>query len=251
MNKKLIIWIIVILILLVAGYFVYAALKSGDSAGTGLASLKGSCADSDGGKNYAVQGTVSKGTTSNTDVCTSTTVLKEYFCSGSSIKSASYTCASEYKCENGACILACTPATCTSLGKNCGTWANGCGSNLNCGTCPTGQNCSNGICTPTCTPTTCASLGKNCGTWANGCGSNLNCGTCLSGYSCNATGQCAVNQTCTNECVSGSKRCSVGYAQTCGNYDADSCTEWNTGTYCVYSCSGGVCLSVNQTNQTG
>lgn len=31
----------------------------------------------------------------------------------------------------------CTPATCTSLGKTCGTWSNGCGATLNCGVCPT------------------------------------------------------------------------------------------------------------------
>ncbi|MEK6855519.1 MAG: CARDB domain-containing protein [Nanoarchaeota archaeon] len=57
--------------------------------------------------------------------------------------------------------------------------------------------------------------------------------------------------TCSNECASGAKRCSggIGY-QTCGNYDTDSCLEWNTlTTPCAsgQTCSGGICVSPNQT----
>jgi hypothetical protein len=41
----------------------------------------------------------------------------------------------------------CTPATCQSLGKQCGTWPDGCGGTLNCGTCPSGYTCNpNGQC---------------------------------------------------------------------------------------------------------
>jgi len=32
--------------------------------------------------------------------------------------------------------------------------------------------------------------------------------------------------TCTDGCNAGEKRCSNGYAQSCGNYDNDSCLEW-------------------------
>jgi hypothetical protein len=41
----------------------------------------------------------------------------------------------------------CTPETCQSLDKQCGTWPNECGGTLNCGTCPTGYICNpNGQC---------------------------------------------------------------------------------------------------------
>ena len=47
---------------------------------------------------------------------------------------------------------------------------------------------------------------------------------------------------CANECAPpGSIGCNGSYARTCGNYDADSCLEWNSGTYCTYGCSSGVC----------
>lgn len=147
MNKKLIFWIIIIIILLIVGYFVYVSLTGGANAGTGLASLKASCTDSDGGQNYEVKGVVSKGANSNTDICSAVTVLKEYFCSGNSIKSISYTCPSDYKCSNGACVPSCVPATCSSLGKECGTWSDKCNGNLDCGTCSGGNSCTvNGQC---------------------------------------------------------------------------------------------------------
>jgi hypothetical protein len=34
-----------------------------------------------------------------------------------------------------------TPATCQSLGKQCGTWSDGCGGTLNCGSCQSGYIC--------------------------------------------------------------------------------------------------------------
>ena len=53
--------------------------------------------------------------------------------------------------------------------------------------------------------------------------------------------------TCINDCTLGTKKCSGNYAQTCGNYDADNCREWNTGTICSAGtiCSNGACI--NQT----
>jgi predicted DNA-binding protein YlxM (UPF0122 family) len=35
----------------------------------------------------------------------------------------------------------CTPATCQSLGKQCGTWPDGCGGTINCGSCQSGYTC--------------------------------------------------------------------------------------------------------------
>ena len=67
--------------------------------------------------------------------------------------------------------------------------------------------------------------------------------TCTNG-ACGSSGSNETNQTCTNECTSGQMRCSGSYSQACGNYDVDSCTEWNAGTLCQYGCSGaGVCGS--------
>ena len=43
-------------------------------------------------------------------------------------------------------VNVCQPATCSSLGKNCGTWSDGCGNDLACGTCGDGKVCQTGIC---------------------------------------------------------------------------------------------------------
>ncbi len=42
----------------------------------------------------------------------------------------------------GLTITICAPATCSSLGKQCGSWINNCGITLNCGSCSSGQTCS-------------------------------------------------------------------------------------------------------------
>lgn len=235
MNKNLSFWVVVVVILLIVGSFAYVILTGGTNAGTGLASLKASCIDSDGGKNYAVQGTVSKGVSSSTDSCTSTTVLKEYHCYNNAIKSTSYTCTSGYKCLNGACVPSCVPATCSGLGKNCGIWNNNCGSNLNCGTCSTGQNCSNGVCTPACIPATCPSLGKSCNTWEDGCGSTINCGACNGDFFCSVNGQCMpLNQTSGASCITHSD-CSTTEYCVSGTCFALEEGVWNDTFNCVDS----------------
>ncbi|MDP2908063.1 MAG: hypothetical protein Q8O03_09105 [Nanoarchaeota archaeon] len=43
----------------------------------------------------------------------------------------------------------CVPSTCSSLGKECGTWSDGCGGTLKCATCATGQ-CTEGKCAVKC-----------------------------------------------------------------------------------------------------
>jgi len=47
------------------------------------------------------------------------------------------------KCFDGSW---CDLSTCSSLGKNCGSWSDGCGGTLNCGTCSSGLTCNNGVC---------------------------------------------------------------------------------------------------------
>lgn len=77
----------------------------------------------------------------------------------------------------GACPGTCTPATCASLNKTCGTWDDGCGGTLNCGTCAGSAICiAEG--TECCTPTTCTSPCTRCGTVSDGCGGTLECAPC-------------------------------------------------------------------------
>ena len=61
----------------------------------------------------------------------------------------------------------CKPATCASLGYNCGIWTDGCCGYIDCGTCASPDTCGGGntlgVCG--CTPTdTCAQQGWVCGT---------------------------------------------------------------------------------------
>lgn len=58
-----------------------------------------------------------------------------------------------------------------------------------------------------------------------------------------SNGKCNSQPSCTNECSQGQARCNGSYSQVCGNYDSDSCLEWNSGTYCQYGCSNTSCNS--------
>jgi hypothetical protein len=88
----------------------------------------------------------------------------------------------------------CTPATCSSLGANCGQVADGCGGlTADCGMCTGSATCGGGgtanVCgVPACTPSTCASLGLNCGQAGDGCTGVLNCGTCTPPDTCGGGG---------------------------------------------------------------
>ncbi len=124
----------------------------------------------------------------------------------------------------------CSPASCTSLGYECGNWNNGsCSGTLNCGTCGTGQTCNaNGICqTGSCSPITCSALGYNCGNgYANGtCAGTLNCGSCSGGQSC-------VDGTCQTPACTPKTSCTTGQ---CGSWLNGTCS----GTLNCGSCSGG------------
>ena len=46
----------------------------------------------------------------------------------------------------------CTPSTCQSLGRECGSASDGCGGTLNCGGCGSGELCSSGVCIAEPTP---------------------------------------------------------------------------------------------------
>lgn len=91
--------------------------------------------------------------------------------------------------EKPTCPATCVPKTCLQLGKQCGSYDDGCDGTVSCGTCSTGTcNTAVGQCQVTCTPKTCSQLGKQCGTVSNGCpGETVNCGVC-------STGNCVDNQ---------------------------------------------------------
>jgi len=86
----------------------------------------------------------------------------------------------------------CARVTCASLGKNCGTIPDGCGTTLGCGACNAPSTCGGGgtpnVCAGGCTPTTCAAQGKTCGAIPDGCGGWLACGTCIAPQICGGTG---------------------------------------------------------------
>lgn len=93
-------------------------------------------------------------------------------------------CQNCFQIERGVCV----PETCSSLGKECGSWSDQCNGTLNCGDCDGNENCQNGRCI--CSPDTCADLGYECGNWPNGCDGTLNCGGCGRDQFCNNNGTC-------------------------------------------------------------
>jgi hypothetical protein len=101
----------------------------------------------------------------------------------------------------------CVPATCQSLGYDCGPAADGCGGLLQCGAdggaCPAPQFCGGGgfdVCGagdggalssdggPACTPATCQSLAYDCGKAGDGCGGMIDCGSCNPSEYCGGGG---------------------------------------------------------------
>lgn len=62
------------------------------------------CEDSDGGSNATVKGTVTKGSKTYTDYCSSSSAVKEYSCDGRDIQSDTITCSPGFYCDGGRCI---------------------------------------------------------------------------------------------------------------------------------------------------
>ncbi|RME27867.1 MAG: hypothetical protein D6806_03880 [Deltaproteobacteria bacterium] len=57
-------------------------------------------------------------------------------------------CAAGTSCDPTSCTCTqdCEPATCASLGKECGSWDDGCGGTIDCGQCSSGQCTAEGLC---------------------------------------------------------------------------------------------------------
>jgi hypothetical protein len=94
-------------------------------------------------------------------------------------------------CNRGtACCPICHPATCESLGLECGAWPDGCGGEIQCGQCPLGD-------TPVCDAGTCVRCDALCD-----CGACMTFATgdstCDAGSFGECGDPCASNADCTN-----------------------------------------------------
>jgi len=159
-------------------------------------------------------------------------------------------CSAGNYCDGGTCKpQQCTPATCASLGFNCGTHSDGCNGIARnsqgaegCGTCSGGQICGlggTGLCgAATCTPISASTAcsGLDCGLVSNGCGGTYSCGTCGAGEVCGGGGP--------NQCGPGS--CSAAsQATACAGKDCGQVSDGCGGAFdcgtCVApsSCGGG------------
>jgi hypothetical protein len=176
-------------------------------------------------------------------------------------------CADSQVCSAGQCVDECQDACSTRGARQCS--GGGAGSVVECRTgaygclewevvetCEGEETCSNGECSEQCSDEcsavndrACEADGyKLCGDFdADPCldwGDVVPCtgdATCSNGY-------CAVQ--CTDECsTAGMDSCVAGTdaVHTCGDYDADSCLEWNTATNCGQNeeCENGACVVVD------
>ncbi|VVC04524.1 Uncharacterised protein [Candidatus Bilamarchaeum dharawalense] len=78
--------------------------------------LPTTCSDSDGGQDYGTFGTVTRTIggipTEYDDVCTSSTMLREYYCSGTSVMNISHSCG-VLGCSSGKCGIIVIPTSCS------------------------------------------------------------------------------------------------------------------------------------------
>ncbi len=132
---------------------------------------------------------------------------------------------------NQTVLQGCTPATCSSLGKQCGTWPDGCGGALQCGSCPRGLDCNcNGTCDSPTQPTFIDCGGAGCCRTERCCPDSDVCcssGPCGSGeVSLNATSffceeGCLIACSSDEQCP-GTLDCLTGSA---GGYSLAACCE--------------------------
>ncbi|HMR77277.1 MAG TPA: hypothetical protein PKD61_19340, partial [Polyangiaceae bacterium] len=195
-------------------------------------------------------------------------------------------CGVGQKCDGqGACK--CAAKSCADLGKECGTWSDGCGGNVTCTACATNKVCDpNGKCVdcaqgascaaskvcatatvdcsggaPSCKDTGLSPPGISCGQGmvCDGLGT---CKVCAQGQSCAPSNPCKLGFT---ECSSGSPVCvesgNVGNGTSCGPNSVcnnGSCGSCTSGTTCspsspckngATSCSSGSSVCNETTNK--
>ena len=123
-------------------------------------------------------------------------------------------CAQDQECFDDVCVGICQGQSCEEMGKQCGSWDDGCGSMIECGSCSddkvcgedglcacegvecngaccgSDESCVDDLCQKACVPQTCEELGKECGTWDDGCGGQVECATCDTNQTCTDVGTC-------------------------------------------------------------
>ncbi|MEK6862058.1 MAG: hypothetical protein AABY07_08905, partial [Nanoarchaeota archaeon] len=111
-SKKILIIVVILLIIIGIGLYYFNINKtqseSNEEAGElgTLRSARITCSDTDGGRNYEVQGTTTRGSVSRTDSCLGRReLIKEYYCRNRRITSYNYDCTRlSGICREGACI---------------------------------------------------------------------------------------------------------------------------------------------------
>jgi hypothetical protein len=99
-------------------------------------------------------------------------------------------CAANETCVSGSCQCVADPKATTCLGRECGTFKNNCGTDVDCGSCSSPETC-NGGGTPNqcgCTATS-PCTGSNCDTVTDTCNVGVTC-ACASGTAVCKTGAC-------------------------------------------------------------
>ncbi len=127
-------------------------------------------------------------------------------------------CVSPQICDASTGNCYCNSKTCFQLGKECGSWDNGCGTPIPCGTCSNNHgatSCNNGLCNPICSP---LDLWGNCDSNnKNGCETDLttntNCGSC--GNICSGGTSC-IGGSCVPDCIPEPLATTCG-TRVCGN----------------------------------
>ncbi len=156
---------------------------------------------------------------------------------------APITCNNNPECDDS---KECTTDTCLNPGIYTSSCQN---TNITNGTPCTGGTCQDGTCTPTCTNECSPEYTKTCigDSWKQ-CG-EYDTDDCLEWSSltdCSPqnciSGECVAS--CSDECAStGLRDCQGNAYHICGDYDSDSCLEWNTLTNCgtEENCVNGYC----------
>jgi hypothetical protein len=120
----------------------------------------------------------------------------------------------------------CTPKTCTDLGKQCGTWDDGCGGSITCDSCPQNESCNEGQCEFVCLDCQGCCTATSCeqGVQNHACGTDGEpCQECNSDEIC-MNGDCVPNNCLDCEGCCSENMCLVGDSiNACGS-DGETCT---------------------------
>jgi hypothetical protein len=200
-----------------------------------------SCTDGDYGQDVLTKSTTKKGSISETDSCSGTYNVREYYCKNNDIKSTIITCPSGRICSSGQCIID-APCSETDAGNDIydyGTTTKGAQSNSDycSGTSIVEYYCSNNNIQSTST-------------------------SCPSGYSCQS-GECVIELTCadsdggmdynTKGTITKGRQSAIDYCQDANvlnEYYCDRNQILSTTKTCTYGCDDGKCNSLLLCSET-